>query len=89
MGCVVGLLFTTAAVTVQKCAVLPLSAIAKALGGIIFGGGGPTKTVDRLKSESLLTLGGIEVVSRDVGVSVGSPRRQLLVVEAAAAVLLS
>jgi hypothetical protein len=28
MGCVVGLLFTTAAVTVQKCAVLPLSAIA-------------------------------------------------------------
>jgi hypothetical protein len=87
MGCVVGLLFTTEAVTVQKCAVLPLSAIAKALGGIIVGGG-PTKTVDRLKSESLLTLGGIEVVSRDVGVSVGSPRRQL-VVEAAAAVLLS
>ena len=82
-----GLLFTTAAVTVQKCAVLPLSAIAKALRGIIWGGGA-TKTVDKLRSESLLTLGGIEVVSRDVVVSVGSPRRQLVVEGAAAAVVL-
>lgn len=75
MGRVVGLLFTTAAVTVQKCAVLPLSAMAKALGGIL-GVGGPTETIDRLKSESLRTLGGMKVVSRDVG-KVGSPRHQL------------
>ena len=53
--------------------------------------GGATETVlDRQKSESLLTLGGIEVVSRDVDISVGSPRRQFVVEgEALAAVLLS
>ena len=39
IGVVVGRLFITLAVTVQKCAVLPLSAIARESGGIMVGGG--------------------------------------------------
>ena len=38
MGCVVGRLFMTLAETVQKCAVLPLSAMASESGGIMVGG---------------------------------------------------
>ena len=38
IGDVVGRLFITWAVTVQKCAVLPLSAIARESGGIMVGG---------------------------------------------------
>ena len=49
IGVVVGRLFITLAVTVQKCAVLPLSAIARESGGIMVGG--PTNTVDRQESE--------------------------------------
>ena len=71
---VVGLLLMTAADTVRKWAVLPLSAMALQLGGMVIGGG-PTKTVERLKPESLNTLGGVKVCSV-VGVA-GSPRRQL------------
>jgi hypothetical protein len=42
-------LLMTAAVTVQKCAVLPESAIAIVSRGKMVGGGGPTETEDRLK----------------------------------------
>lgn len=81
MGCVVGRLFKTVAVTVQKCAVLPLSAMAKESGaGGITDEGGPTETVlDRQKSEySFKTLGWFIVVSVvGLGIVVGSPRRQL------------
>ena len=49
MGLEVIRLFTTAAVTVQKCAVLPESAMAMVSGGtIVGGGGGPTETEDKL-----------------------------------------
>ena len=78
IGLEAGRLLMTAAVTVQKCAVLPLSAMAiVSAGGIIFGGGGPIGlTVDKLKPESLKTLGGMTVRSRVV--DIGSPRRQLV-----------
>lgn len=80
IGRVVGRLLITAAETVQKCAVLPLSAIARESGGLR-GVGGPTCTVvDKLRPESLKTLGGIVVVAKVV-VNVGSPRRQLVDVE--------
>ncbi len=71
IGRVVGRLLMTLAVTVQKCAVLPLSAIAKESEE-----GGPTYTVDRHKSEYslVITLGRFEVVSIVSGV--GSPRCQ-------------
>jgi hypothetical protein len=55
IGRVVTRLLITCAVTVQKCAVLPLSAIASESGGMRVGGGGPTgETVDKLNPESLL-----------------------------------
>ena len=67
----------TAADTVQKCAVLPLSAIAIVSGGMTVGGrGGPKKTVEALESESFITLGGITIVVSKVDV-IGSPRCQL------------
>ena len=76
MGALVGRLLSTLAVTVQKCAVLPLSAMARESGGTIVGGG-PTKTVlDRQTAEySFKTLGWL-VVSQ-IGMVVGSPPRQL------------
>ena len=74
MGRVVGRLLITAAVMVQKCAVLPESAIARASGGIMVGGG-PMGTVARLKPESLLTLDWIVVSARQLR-TIGSPRRQ-------------
>ena len=85
MGDVVGLLLMTAADTVQKCAVLPLSAMAIVSGGMIVGGrGGPNKTVEELESESLKTLGGItQVCSKDD--VIGSPHHQLDVAGLAAA----
>lgn len=77
MGLLVGRLLRTWAVIVQKCAVLPLSAMARASGGTMVGGG-PTVTVDRQKSESAFrTLDRVVVVSRVKGM-VGSPRRQLV-----------
>ena len=82
MGLVTGgRLLMTCAVTVQKWAVLPLSAVARASGGMIVGGG-PTRDTeleDRQIFESLrVTLGKLSAVST-VGnvVVVGSPRRQL------------
>ena len=80
IGQVVGRLLMMAAVTVQKWAVLPLSATAVRSGGIRFGGGGPMTTVeDKLKPESLhvSTLGGIGVGGSGVD-RIGSPRRQRL-----------
>ena len=74
MGRVVGRLLITAAVMVHKCAVLPESAIARASGGIMVGGG-PMGTVARLKPESLLTLDWIVVSARQLR-TIGSPRRQ-------------
>jgi hypothetical protein len=76
IGRVVGFLLMTAAVTEQKCAVLPLSAMAMESGGMVVGG--PTEAIDRQEPESLITLDVGQVSSR-VGV-VGSPRRQLVVV---------
>jgi hypothetical protein len=79
IGFWVGRLLMTAADTVQKCAVLPLSAIARVSGGMTVGGrrGGPKKTVEALDSESFRTLGGITIVVFKVDV-IGSPRRQLV-----------
>ena len=75
IGCEVGRLLTTAAVTVQKWAVLPESAIARPSGGIIVGGG-PTKTEDKLNKPDLLeTFSGM--CGGSVVFSIGSPRRQL------------
>ncbi len=78
IGRVVGRLLMTAADTVQKCAVLPLSAMAMVESGGMTVGGGPTGKLveDKLKPESLRTLGGRKVKSKVVG-GVGSPRRQL------------
>ena len=84
IGDVVGLLLMTAADTVQKCAVLPLSAMAILSGGMIVGGRGPNKTVEALESESLKTLGGITRVCSKYDV-IGSPHRQLDVAGLAAA----
>jgi hypothetical protein len=73
IGRVVGLLLRTVAVTVQKWAVLPESAMATESGGTMVGGG-PTCTEDKHKPESLETLIGI----RGSGVgTIGSPRRQV------------
>jgi hypothetical protein len=79
IGFWVGRLLMTAADTVQKCAVLPLSAIAIVSGGMTVGGrrGGPKRTVDALYSESFKTLSGIIIVVSKVDV-IGSPRRQLV-----------
>lgn len=52
IGWVVGRLLMTAAETVQKWAVQPLSAIAIVSSGLV-DEGGPTKTVERLKPDSL------------------------------------
>ena len=80
IGLEVGRMLITAAVTVQKCAVLPLSAIAKESAGGI-GSGGPTNTLDKLSAETLETFTGklVLLVARIV-LRVGSPRRQLLAV---------
>ena len=76
IGFVVGRLLRTAAETVQKWAVHPLSAMATRSGGIKVGGGGPTVADDKLKPVTLETLRGIEEASTADG-KVGSPRRQL------------
>ena len=75
IGLVVIRLLSTCAVTVQKCAVLPLSAMAVKLGGMLMGGG-PTKTVEKLEPESLVTLDWGTVLSRVA--AVGSPHCQLV-----------
>ena len=75
MGFVVGRLLMILAVTVQKCAVLPLSAMARESGGIS-SWGGPTKTVERHKADSSLETLGRMVVAVTVTGVVGSPRRQ-------------
>jgi hypothetical protein len=84
IGFWVGRLLLTAAETVQKCAVLPLSAMAIVYGGMTVGRrGGPKKTVEALDSELLITLGGITIVSKvDM---IGSQRRQLVEAGLAAA----
>ena len=87
IGLEVGRLLTTAAETVQKCAVLPESAIPSILGGIIVGGGGPTMTEDKLKPV-LVSLEVTEGMSWSGVGTVGSPPCQLLVgLEAAALAL--
>jgi hypothetical protein len=49
MGVDVTRLLTTAAVIVQKCAVLPESAMPNVSGGMMVGGaGGPTETEEKL-----------------------------------------
>jgi hypothetical protein len=82
MGLVVGRLLMTVAEIVQKCAVLPLSAMARASGGMIVGGG-PTTTVDKLKSETLVSLKTLCGIRVDARVErIGSPRRQLVEADA-------
>lgn len=76
MGCIVTRLFTTEAVTVQKCAVLPESAIAVLSGGIIVGGGPTMAAEEKHKPESLETLDGM-LSDSTVETCIGSPRRQL------------
>ena len=79
MGRVVGRLLMTADVTVQKCAVLPLSAMAMESGGWN-GAGGTTRTVDKLKSEAVVETVGAGIIELSRVAMVGSPRRQVVVV---------
>jgi hypothetical protein len=79
MGRVVGRLLMTADVTVQKCAVLPLSAMAMESGGWN-GAGGTTRTVDKLKSEAVVETVGAGKIELSRVAMVGSPRRQVVVV---------
>jgi hypothetical protein len=74
MGLLVMRLLITWAEIVQKCAVLPLSAMAVVLGGIMLGG--PTGAIERqVQPEAFKTLCGIRLGS-DWLVG-GSPHRQL------------
>ncbi len=79
MGRVVGRLLMTADVTVQKCVVLPLSAMVMESGGWK-GAGGSTRTVDKVKSEAVVETVGAGIIELSRVAMVGSPRRQVVVV---------